>query len=105
MNTLVPTYSDGSFLMRPLVRELSFLTFGLAPNVVSAFHSRSPSHHEPASVTTNFKLGCRSNAPDSSNCHNGRCVQNGTSMTNCARFSLYAGQSPSPECVCTTRPA
>ena len=88
MNTLVPMYSDGSRWISPLVREFSFFTLALAPKVVSAFHSRSPSQYEPHSTTTYLRPGNRSNLPDSSSCHSVRWVQNGTSSTNWARLSL-----------------
>src|SRR4051794_40960639 len=105
MNTLVPKYSDGSFCTRPLVWAASFLTLPLAPMLTSAFHSRSPTQYEPHSTTAYRRPGNLSNFPDSSSCQRMRCVQNGTSSTNWAMFSLYESQSPSPEWVCTTSPA
>src|SRR6478736_6312471 len=106
MNTLVPTYSDGSRSMRFFVWEDIFLTFQFwPPNITSVLNRRSPSHHEPHSTGAYLRAGKRSNLPDRSSCHSVRCVQNATSSMNCAMFSLYDGVSASPEWVCTTSPA
>jgi hypothetical protein len=72
MKRLVPKYSDGRREIFPSRSAASFFVVCPPPMYWSHFHIMSAAQYAADSVTTNFRPGNRSNAPEKRRCHIGR---------------------------------